>query len=89
MNPQTKNPPELTRSTNVHFTSAEKKLMDTTFNSRLKAVEKIQKAYRKFQTQILKEIIKLKSTNNSTKCCFCTTNPEPDNTGLQQKFSNS
>jgi len=103
MNPQTNNPPELTRSTNVHFTSAEKKLMETAaslihnktdtdalnillkhtvcvFNSRLKAVETIQKAYRKFQTQILEEILKLQSINKATKCYFCTTKPEPYDT---------
>jgi len=103
MKPQTNNPPKLTRSTNVHFTSAEKKLMETAaslihnktdtdalnillkhtvcvFNSRLKAVETIQKAYRKFQTQILEEIVKLQSTNNSTKCYFCITKSEPDET---------
>ena len=52
MNHQTKNPIKLTRSTNVHFTADEKTLMTTTFNSRLNAVEKIQKAYRNFQKKV-------------------------------------
>ena len=55
--------------------------MKTIFNSKLKAAEKIQKAYRKFQTQILEEISKFPATaNNSTKCYFCTTNTKPDET---------
>lgn len=74
------NPPKLTRSTNIHFTSAEKKLIGTTFNSRLKAVETIQRAYQKFQTQILEEIRKLQSINKPTKCYFCTIKPEPYDT---------